>query len=109
MHNSSARGRIAEVNNMLSAPRSANSFDWSITTSTRDDQARLRQNGGVNAAGAFDYHFKTGVIARSRSTLGSSDYGSFKRLSSILNRSSKILSIGASLRASMKFLSFSAT
>ncbi|WP_342190286.1 hypothetical protein Pla52nx_005946 [Stieleria varia] len=44
MHNSSARGRIAEVNNMLSAPRSANSFDWSITTSTRDDQARLRQN-----------------------------------------------------------------
>ncbi|WP_342190284.1 hypothetical protein Pla52nx_005927 [Stieleria varia] len=37
--NSSARGRIAEVNNMLSAPRSANSFDWSITTSIRDDRA----------------------------------------------------------------------
>ncbi|WP_342190319.1 hypothetical protein Pla52nx_000144 [Stieleria varia] len=37
--NSSARGRIAEANNMLSAPRSANSFDWSITTSTRDDRA----------------------------------------------------------------------
>jgi hypothetical protein len=27
-----------------------------------------------NAAGAFDYVFKTGVIARSRSTLGSSPF-----------------------------------
>ncbi|WP_342190283.1 hypothetical protein Pla52nx_005926 [Stieleria varia] len=37
--NSSARGRIAEANNMLSATRSANSFEWSIATSTRDDRA----------------------------------------------------------------------
>ena len=28
-------------------------------------------NAGVNAAGAFDYDFKIGVVARSRSTLGS--------------------------------------
>jgi hypothetical protein len=29
-------------------------------------------NDCVNAAGAFDYDFKTGVLARSRSMLGSS-------------------------------------
>jgi hypothetical protein len=31
------------------------------------------QNGGVNASGALDIEYKTGVIARSRSTLCSSE------------------------------------
>ncbi|WP_342190277.1 hypothetical protein Pla52nx_005655 [Stieleria varia] len=37
--NGSARERAAEADVLLSDPRSANSFDWSITTSTRDDRA----------------------------------------------------------------------
>jgi hypothetical protein len=32
----------------------------------------FRANAGVNAAGAIDHDFQIGVIARSRSTLGSS-------------------------------------
>jgi len=31
----------------------------------------FQTNGSVNAAGALDFDFKIGVIARSRSTLGS--------------------------------------
>jgi len=34
----------------------------------------FRANDCVNAAGALDYDFKIGVIARSRSTLGSSPF-----------------------------------
>lgn len=50
----------------------------------------FQNNDGVNAAGALDYGFKIGVIARSRSTLG---YAALEHVSFDIDNIPEVLSV----------------